>query len=558
MTLEGLEKVRNSVIRRYPISAGLALNGLELELSKEVSTAAVVSEKNAEGINEVKKIIVNPDFFDRLTYTQRVFVLAHEALHIALKHCSRSIDKPEKDTEAKYEEYCERETDENKRKTKRIVLHNHYHRIWNIATDACINAFLKRDGFDFPDNVIDPKTGKPMQFVSLKEGLIYSAEKIYDGLVKKEEEEKKQKEEKKNQDQNNNNDNNNRSPEDMDENNNQNQQQNNNNDNNRPPEDMDENNNQNQQQNNSDGQDKEKNREPDLSGLDDIDPDEYEGIDSHEEWNQSKENENADKKAQPKSEPTKKEPEDIDEEDILNKELENRQQEEKKGKGSADKNPFSGLRKKIGMNDIIPFRPVLSWKQILASSQQKIIYEWGKRRANKYNLNPRLEERVEDANPPVEVILDVSGSISPDLLRGFLLQLYPIFQTLFGNGEVSMKVGTFAGDFSGFQEIKSKEDILKFNPGNRDWTNFEVAATSFTKGNGEKPIKIVFTDGALDGHPSHVQKTRVPDIIWIVFGDNMDFTPLGGRIIHVSEKDYQDMLKSTKFFDMNENKGFTR
>ena len=123
MTVADLERVRKAVIRRYQISAGLALEGVKLELSNDVDTAAVVGKRNDKGIIEVEKIVVNPDFFDRLSFSERVFVLAHEALHISFKHFARSIDKPEKDAERKYQDYCSKEQDEKKRAAMKVVYH---------------------------------------------------------------------------------------------------------------------------------------------------------------------------------------------------------------------------------------------------------------------------------------------------------------------------------------------------------------------------------------------------------------------------------------------------
>jgi len=519
MTVEDLERVKRSVIRRYPISAGLALHGVTIELSKEVGTAAVVGVKNDQGIIEVDKILVNPDFMDCLSFGEKVFVLAHEALHIALKHFARSIDKPEADATREYEEYCEREQDEAKREAKKAYLQSHYQRIWNIATDACINAFLKRDGFTFPENVPDPKTGKPMQFVDMKDGLIRSAEKIYDALLRKEKEEKerqKKKELDKNQEQNNNG----------------NQEQSNS--------EQDNNNHTSQRQ------------DEDDSFIDELpDPDDYDGFDSHEYWNNDKLKNNSKETGESKKTSQSRDqsqtmsvskPEHVDEEDVLKKELEKR---EKKDSRDVDKkNPFSSLRSKLGIPDVKTFKPVLSWKRVLADTQERIVEVWGTRRASRFNPNARIEERTEETSVSVEVILDVSGSISLELLRGFLSQLYPIFETLFGTGNVKLKVGTFADNFSGFQIISSREDIANFDPEIGGATNYELAATSFSQNKGEKVVKIVFTDGRLDRYPEHVQKTRVTDIIWIVFGDKMDFTPLGGRIIRVSEKEYNDMLAS--------------
>ena len=177
---------------------------------------------------------------------------------------------------------------------------------------------------------------------------------------------------------------------------------------------------------------------------------------------------------------------------------------------------------------------------MLVGTLEKEVEVWGNRRSSRFSPNARIEERTEESRASVEILLDVSGSISIDLLRGFLLQLYPILEVLSGDEELLLKVGTFSNSFSGFQTIRSKEDIAKFSPQIGGGTNFEVAATSFTPDPGRRITKIVFTDGVLGSK----QKTRVPDIVWIVFGDNMDFTPLGGRIIRISEKDYNDMINS--------------
>ena len=73
----------------------------------------------------------------------------------------------------------------------------------------------------------------------------------------------------------------------------------------------------------------------------------------------------------------------------------------------------------------------------------------GYRRSSRYNPNARIEERVEEGQPKVEVILDVSVSVSKQLLKGFLMQLYHILESLKedDNEEISFKVGTFSTNF---------------------------------------------------------------------------------------------------------------
>lgn len=528
MTVADLERVRKAVIRRYQISAGLALEGVKIELSSEVDTAAVVGKKNDKGIIEVEKIVVNPEFFDRLSFSERVFVLAHEALHIALRHFARAVDKPEKDAERKYQEYCQKEPDERKREAMKAVYQSHYHKIWNIATDACINAFLRRDGFTFPENVTSPKTGKKMQFVDIKDGLIKSAEKIYDDLVRKEEEEKKKKEVEKDKKKSDNKDSSqNDDPSDGD--------------NSKDSENKDNSKKDSSDKKNNDG----------TTDVDDVDIDDFDGFDSHDQWTGndknkegSKDKESSNGKKDSNGDGDKQEDssneEEIDEEDILNKELQRRKSKSKDDDDDPKKS-FSNLRTANGLADYVPFKPVLSWKRMLVGTLEKDVEVWGNRRSSRFSPNARIEERTVEDRASVEVILDVSGSISVDLLRGFLLQLYPILEALSGDQELTLKVGTFSDSFSGFQIIRSKEDIAKFNPRIGGGTRFEVAATSFTPDPGRRITKIVFTDGVL----GYEQKTRVPDIVWIVFGDKMDFTPLGGRIIKVSEKEYKEMINTS-------------
>ena len=71
-----------------------------------------------------------------------VFVIAHEFAHIACNHINRRKDK--------------------------------YPKLWNIATDAVINANLKNDGLKQAKNTVD-----------IKNAILYDAETIYEQLVEK-------------------------------------------------------------------------------------------------------------------------------------------------------------------------------------------------------------------------------------------------------------------------------------------------------------------------------------------------------------------------------------
>lgn len=521
-----IEQVKRAVIKKYPIF-GVTLFNVPIEENKRISTAGVVGEK-IDGEIKLKGIEYNPDFFDSLSFDDRVFVLAHEASHIAFKHFIRGKDKQ-------------------------------YQQIWNIATDACINAFLKNDGLNMPSGVIDPKTGQPMEFVDIADGLYRSAEAIYDKLVKKEEDKKKQQENSQSSD---------GQQGEQEQSQEQSQSQ------------------QSEGQGEGQGQEEGEQSEPQEEniggGLDDIDIDNYQGIDSHESW-EGEQREDAEQDEQSKKQPQKslkdkikdmlggadkedkesdkkpkdknlddavdetfetkpKEPEDsiIDESEMFRENAEEREKQQKE----ALKRAFSNITEQAGCTHIKNEKPVLSWKQLLVRSVEEESERWGYRRASRTQPNMRIEDVTRDDRATTEVILDTSGSISDQLLRGFLRQLVPLFK------ETDIKVGCFSGRFYDFTELKTTKQIEEFKA-KRDsnGTNFEAAATAFSKGNGTRINKIVFTDGELDSLSSHVQRTKVDGIMWIVFGNKMNFTPLGGKIIRVNDRDFKQMLNLEQDMD---------
>lgn len=528
MTYDDLERLKKSVLRKYPIQGNLAFKGIKFELTKKVDTAAVSAVRDKNGKLKVNKLLINPDFFERLTYGQRVFVLAHEMCHIALKHFARSEKKPEKDIEKKYLEYCEIEQDEAKRKAMKMKLTIKYQRIWNVATDACINAFLKKDGLSFPYGVVDPKTGEEMKFIDMKEGMSLRAEKIYDYLVSKDEEDEKKKEEDKSNSGTSGNGGSSNSS-----------------------------------STNNNDKDRKNDENQGNVDIDDVDIDDYQGIDSHDSWrgededNEKEVNESSDEKTKDEEESkedsngtdeaTDEDDTDIDDEEVFNKEVDSR-------KSAVNQKPnlhddFKKIRHGLGLDDLnVPKKPVLSWKRLLVGSLEKEEDVWGYRRANRSSPNARIEERTYDTLPQIEIVLDSSGSISSELLKGFLLQLYPIFDVVYDEKPV-IKVGCFSNDFYGFNEIRSKADIAKFNPQGGGGTNYEAAASAFTKDPGHKITKIVFTDGDSGINPT----TNTSDVIWVVFGNPIKFKPIGGRIIKVNEDEYKDIISTgSKLLDDKE------
>lgn len=96
-----------------------------------------------------KNIYIDPNYFESLSKDDKIFLIAHELMHIKLKHPFRLLDK-----------------NGNKRDLE----------IWNEATDAIINKNLERDGFTIKEG-----------YINRPDALKYSANELYE-IIKKEKE----------------------------------------------------------------------------------------------------------------------------------------------------------------------------------------------------------------------------------------------------------------------------------------------------------------------------------------------------------------------------------
>ena len=107
-----IESIKIKLLVKYPFFGSVVANSTFVE-EPSISTAATDGEN----------IYYNPSFIESLTDDQKVFVFAHEVCHIAFDHIFRSEGKDNK--------------------------------LWNIATDSVINAFLMQDGLPMVDGGID-------------------------------------------------------------------------------------------------------------------------------------------------------------------------------------------------------------------------------------------------------------------------------------------------------------------------------------------------------------------------------------------------------------------
>lgn len=392
------------------------------------------------------KISYHPDFLSSLDREEQAFLFAHEGCHIMLKHHERAKGKNPK--------------------------------LWNIATDAVINANLKKDEFKPILGVVD----RP-------DALGLSEERYYQKLLKE------QQEQKKNQPQNS--ENNNQAENKMEQNS--------------------------SSQDNSQNKDSNSNKQSEDYKKYDV------GHDTHSSWYTDEYDleESKEKNTTSKENQQDHEKEEVDGNEVFR---ENRKQQKQR---------LENLRKdlvrhmlKAGKDtnsEILSFDSVgektdlISWKRLLLDTT-KIEEDWSFQNATiEYGVvTPHLEEQPQ---PETEILIDTSGSVSNNLVRNFLRECKSLLHTS------KIRVGCFDTEFYEFQEIRSEEDIDNFTITGRGGTDFNVAVEAFT---GRAENKIIFTDGDAS------MPNKELNAIWIVYG-NQKINPKGGKVIYISEEQLQEL-----------------
>lgn len=464
-----IESIINRMLVKYPLFGSV------------VAHSHFVEESSIETVGtDGKTIYYNPLFLASLSKEEQVFVLAHEICHIAFNHIFRSEGR-EKD-------------------------------LWNIATDAVINAFLKQDGLPLVDGV-----------VAISEAIHYDAEEFYQKLL----EEKKQQEK----------DNRNKEGQKQDSSNNQ----------------------ENSRQQNDENE----------SGYHDV------GHDTHAMWEKAIEDKHREEKSScEKDLMDEEEKQTVEKDSFLSKvkqlfseqkkkrqakdesqgEVEKKQEFEKENEREEDIEKWSQwgekdffkqnkierkkqleelrdalVRQSHGCGDttnrdirnitsIGTSAPLLDWRRLLKEAVKYEI-DWSYENAGIEDgvVTAYLEEMPQ---PETEIVLDTSGSINEVLLRNFLRECKNILSSS------KVKVGCFDTKFYGFTEIKNEADIDKVQFYGGGGTDFDVAVNAFTR---RVENKIIFTDGW-----ANMPSTRI-DAIWIVFGDRK-INPIGGKVIYINEE----------------------
>ena len=125
-----IESIKEDLLVRFPLFANV------------IASSNFIADENVHSVStDGKDVYYNPDFMNSLTEEKQKFAIAHILMHIAFNHLDRAKDKD--------------------------------HMLWNFATNAVINAFLKKEGLKAPENIID-----------MPQATNCNAEELYNELLK--------------------------------------------------------------------------------------------------------------------------------------------------------------------------------------------------------------------------------------------------------------------------------------------------------------------------------------------------------------------------------------
>ena len=461
--------VKRKMLAKYPrFGSEIAVANIEFKENLPYHTAAT----------DGKNVYVDPNYFESLSENERIFIIAHIIMHIKFMHMFRLKDKDGK----------KRDPD-----------------LWNIATDAIINANLERDGFTIKEG-----------YVNMPEALNYSAEEFYQKLL--EEKEKKQ-----------------------------NEQQNG------------------QKQEQGDGQ--EQGQNSGQSKEQDGNQKQKDKGDDHSLWEEAFKQQQASKEKGQKQSNTQKKQEqqqaqgqeqigeeqidmDFDERGEFEDNRKEKREKFKSRREKTQKDIRSAKEETIKLGNIGESKEAIDWKVLLRREVEKTETIWSQRRSiAENNYAYRLEENDIEDEAETEIMIDVSGSVDLDLVKAFLRQIKPILK------QSKLKVGSFNEKFWGLVDIKSARDIDNFTipreaRGHSAWTeDWDLAVRSFTR---KREInKIVFTDGYPCPGTMPKEDLKRENVIWLVYG-NKDFQPCCGKVINITEKQLEQLHQIDKSSSIDE------
>ncbi len=232
--------------------------------------------------------------------------------------------------------------------------------------------------------------------------------------------------------------------------------------------------------------------------------------------------------------------EDVDEKKAMDEKRKKNRERFLKNRQKAEGEKGDGKGKTSSVGEVGTSAESIDWKRFVKHKVEETKEVWMQGGRHYTPDNPyayRLEEVEAEEEALTEVMIDVSGSVDLPLVKAFLRQLKPLVK------ETKLRVGLFNAEFWGFTEIKTERDIDNFEIPDEargyscrteDW---DLAVRSFSKPrDGVRVNKFVFTDG-IPG-PGHFPEDdlRGEDVTWFVYDSYYGprFHPCCGQVVQLS------------------------
>lgn len=173
------------------------------------------------------------------------------------------------------------------------------------------------------------------------------------------------------------------------------------------------------------------------------------------------------------------------------------------------------------------FRPKLNWRVLLrtfANNYKKANYSWAKpnRRITDFYLPSLCGDELEISS--VNVYVDVSGSVSNEMISSFLSELKRLFEDL---NLTYMDIRGFSIGLDDLHHITDSNQLSKVYFKSRGGTEIEEVVKDLN--NSKALFSIIFTDGYYCQNPIDSINKKV---FWIIY-DNEDYVPAKGKVAHI-------------------------
>lgn len=175
------------------------------------------------------------------------------------------------------------------------------------------------------------------------------------------------------------------------------------------------------------------------------------------------------------------------------------------------------------------FRPKLNWKVLLrtyANNYKKASYSWARpnKRISDFYLPSLCGDELEVSS--VNVYMDVSGSVSNDMIGRFLAELKRLYEDL---NLTYMDIRGFSIGLDDLHHITDSSQLNKVSFKSQGGTEIDSVVEDINKST--SIFSIIFTDGYYCQNPVDSIKKKV---FWVIY-DNENYVPSKGKVAHIND-----------------------